>query len=72
MFDYVLIIIIMQLGTVWYTSCILVKGSLFDSFSIDIVDKTNEGILWIACTQIGNPENTLYNMCICHLPPILL
>ena len=48
---------------------ILVKDSLFDSFSIGIVDKKNEDILWIACTQIGNPENTLY-MCICYMPPI--
>ena len=48
---------------------ILVKESLFDSFSIDVVDKKYEDILWIACTQIGNPENTLY-VCVCYLPPV--
>ena len=31
---------------------VLVKESMFDRFSIDIVDKSHEDILWLACTQI--------------------
>ena len=47
---------------------VLVKESMFDRFSIDIVDKSHEDILWIACTQISNPENIVF-ICVCYLPP---
>ena len=47
---------------------VLVKESMFDRFSIDIVDKRYEDILWITCTQLNNPENVLF-ICVCYLPP---
>ena len=46
----------------------LVKESMFDRFSIDIVDKSHEDILWIACTQISNPDKIVF-ICVCYLPP---
>lgn len=45
----------------------LVKESMFDRFSIDIVDKRYEDILWVTCTQIDNPENVVF-ICVCYLP----
>ena len=47
---------------------VLVKESMFDRFSIDIVDKSHEDILWIACTQISNPDKIVF-ICVCYLPP---
>ncbi len=46
----------------------LVKESVFDRFSVDIVDKNHKDILWIACTQISNPEKIVF-ICVCYLPP---
>ena len=46
----------------------LVKESMFDRFSIDIVNKSHEDILWIACTQISNPDKIVF-ICVCYLPP---
>ena len=47
---------------------VLVKESRFDRFSVDIVDKNHEDILWIACTQKSNPEKIVF-ICVCYLPP---
>ncbi|MDA8031503.1 MAG: endonuclease/exonuclease/phosphatase family protein, partial [Alphaproteobacteria bacterium] len=47
---------------------VLVKESMFDRFSIDVVDKRHEDILWLACTQINNPDNTIF-IGVCYLPP---
>ena len=38
----------------------LVKESMFDKFSIDIVDKRYEAILWVTCTQIDNPDKVIF------------
>ena len=47
---------------------VLVKESMFDGFSVDIVDKNHEDIIWIACTQISNPEKIVF-ICVCYLLP---
>ena len=47
---------------------ILVKDSTFSTFSIDIVDKQHEDILWISFTNINNPDYVFY-VCVCYLPP---
>ena len=46
----------------------LVKESMFDRFSIDIVDKRYEHILWVTCTEIDNPKNVVF-ICVCYLLP---
>jgi len=47
---------------------ILIKDSLFNKYSIDIVDKNYEDIIWVSCTQTKDPYQVLY-ICVCYLPP---
>ena len=47
---------------------ILIKDSLFNKYSIDIVDKNYEDIIWVSCTQTKDPDQVLY-ICVCYLPP---
>ena len=47
---------------------ILFKDSFFEEYSVDIVGKTHEDIMWISCTHFTNLEHTLF-ICTCYLPP---
>ena len=50
-------------------SWILVKDSIFSYFSVDIIDKNHEDILWVSFTNISDPEH-VRNICSCYLPPV--
>ena len=47
---------------------ILVKKDLLSTFKITIEDNSEDGILWITFTEIGNPYNCFY-VCVVYLPP---
>ena len=47
---------------------ILFKDSFFEEYSVDIVDKTHEDIMWVSCTHFTNLEHMLF-ICACYLPP---
>ena len=46
---------------------ILVRNTLLRDYSVSVLDKTCEGILWIQFKGKENAED--FNVCVCYLPP---
>ena len=45
----------------------LIKDTLLDSFNVTVLDRDEEGILWIKLQD--KADNTALCMCVCYVPP---